>query len=65
MAQVKNPSLYRAMHHLRRGGLHKALHIPEDQNIPKAKIEAATHSENPHVMHMANMAQTMAGFKKK
>lgn len=64
MAEEKkhNVSLYRAMHHLRKGGLHRALHIPEDENIPKEKIEAATHSSNPHVVHMANMAQTMAGF---
>jgi hypothetical protein len=52
------------MHHLRHGGLHRALGVPESETIPKDKIEAATHSNNEHVMHMANMAQTMAGFKK-
>lgn len=63
MAKAKNPSLYRALHHLRKGGLHRALHVPEDENIPKEKIEAATHSSNSHVAHMANMAQTMSHFK--
>ena len=64
MAKAKNPSLYRAMRHLRVGGLHRALHVPEGETIPKSKIEAATHSSSPHVRHMANFAQTMGGFKK-
>jgi hypothetical protein len=64
MAKSKGTSIYRAMHHLRHGGLHRALGVPESETIPKDKIEAATHSKNEHVMHMANMAQTMAGFKK-
>lgn len=63
MARVKNPSLYRALHKLRKGGLHRALHVPEGEKIPKAKVEAATHSKNEHVRKMAHFAQTMAGFK--
>jgi hypothetical protein len=63
MAEDKNPSLYRAMHHLRKGGLHRALGVPEGETIPKEKIEAASHSENAHVAHMANFAKTMGGFK--
>ena len=58
-----NVSLYRAIHHLRHGGLHKALGVPEDENIPADKMEAAKHSKNAHVMHMANMAETMKHFK--
>ena len=58
-----NASLYRAMHHLRKGGLHKALHVPMGEKIPAEKIEAAKHSENSHVAHMANFAHTMSGFK--
>lgn len=60
-----NPSLYRAMKHLRSGGLHRALHVPENEVIPKSKVEAATHSSNKHLAHMARFAQTMGGFKKK
>ena len=60
-----NPSLYRAMHHLRKGGLHRALHVPEGEKIPASKVEAATHSDSPHIRKMANFAQTMGGFKKK
>lgn len=58
-----NPSLYRAMHHLRKGGLHRALNIPEDEKIPADRLEAAKNSSNSHVQHMANIAATMKGFK--
>jgi len=58
-----NVSLYRAMHKLRKGGLHRALGVPEGEKIPEAKIEAAKHSSNSHVQHMANFASTMKGFK--
>jgi hypothetical protein len=58
-----NPSLYRALHHLRKGGLHRALGVPEDKTIPASKLEAAKHSSNPHIQHMANFAHTMSTFK--
>lgn len=64
MAKAKNPSLYRAMHHLRKGGLHRALGVPEGETIPAEKLEAARHSGNSHIQHMANFAHTMKGFKK-
>ena len=64
MAKAKNPSLYRAMHKLNKGGLHRALGVPEGETIPASKVEAATHSSNPHVARMANFAQTMGKFKK-
>jgi hypothetical protein len=63
MAKAKNPSLYRAMHKLRKGGLHRALHIPEGETIPKSKVAAAARSKNPHVAKMAHFAQTMGKFK--
>jgi hypothetical protein len=62
--KVQNPSLYRVIHHMRKGGLHRALGVPEDENIPESKVEAATHSDNPHVVHMANFAKTLKGMKK-
>jgi hypothetical protein len=61
--KVKNPSLYRSLHHLRKGGLHRALHVPEGEKIPAEKLAAAKHSSNPHIVHMANFAHTMAGWK--
>jgi hypothetical protein len=59
-----NVSLYRALHRLRKGGLHKALNVPQDENIPADKVENATHSDNKHVAAMARFAQTLKGFKK-
>jgi hypothetical protein len=59
-----NTSLYRAMHHLNKGGLHRALGIAEGEKIPAAKLEAAKNSTNSHVRHMANFAATMSKFKK-
>jgi hypothetical protein len=58
-----NVSLYRAMHGLRKGGLHKALGVPQDESIPNDKMEAAKNSKNEHVQHMANFASTMGKFK--
>lgn len=55
-------SLYRAMHHLNKGGLHRALGVPEGEKIPAEKLEAAKHSKNEHVRHMANFAATMGHF---
>jgi hypothetical protein len=65
MAEEKkhDVSLYRAMHHLNKGGLHRALHVAEGEKIPAAKLEAASHSSNEHIRHMANFAHTMGGFK--
>lgn len=59
----KNVSLYRALHHLRKGGLHKALGVPVGETIPKAKVEAAKDSDNKHIAKMANFASTMGKFK--
>lgn len=65
MAEEKkhNPSLYRSLHHLNKGGLHRALGIKEGENIPEAKLEAASHSTNDHIKHMALFAKTMSHFK--
>lgn len=61
----KSPSLYRAMHNLRKGGLHRALRIPEGEKIPAERLAQARNSKNEHIRHMANFAHTMSGFKKK
>jgi hypothetical protein len=58
-----NTSLYRALHHLRKGGLHRALGVPAGEKIPAAKIESAKNSDNEHVRKMANFAHTMSKFK--
>ena len=61
--KVKNPSLYRSLAHLRKGGLHRAFKIPEGTKIPKERIEAGTHSSNEHIRQMSQMAQNMSHFK--
>lgn len=58
-------SFHRAMHHLNHGGLHRALGIPEDQDIPKDRIAAAKGSTNPHVRVMATLAQNMSHWGKR
>lgn len=46
----------------RPGALHRSLGIPEGEKIPASRLEAATHSKNPHVAKMANLAETMKKF---
>jgi hypothetical protein len=58
-----NVSLYRAMHHLRKGGLHRALGVKEGEKIPAAKLAAAKNSDSEHIRHMANFEATMSHFK--
>ena len=59
---AKNPSLYRAIYGLRHGQLHRALHVPENENISEAKLNAGSHSENAHIAHMSNFAKTLKGI---
>lgn len=42
-----------------RGMLHRALGVPQGERIPAAKLEAARHSKNPHMRHMANFAHNI------
>jgi hypothetical protein len=56
------PKLHKALTHLRKGGLHRALSIPEGKPIPKEKLEQAMHSKDDHIKHMAMFAHTMEGW---
>lgn len=47
-----------------KGGLHRALHVPEGEKIPEKKIMKAEHSDDAHVRKMAHLAQTLATFHK-
>jgi hypothetical protein len=47
---------YRAVFHLRKGGLHKALGIAEGKPIPEEKKEEAANSSNPHMQKMGQFA---------
>lgn len=56
-------SIMRALHTLDKGGLHRALKVPEGTPIPKEKLEAARNSTNPHIKRMAAFAHTMSKFR--
>ena len=63
MAKTSYPEgLHHALSHLRKGGLHRALGVPEDQPIPKDKLEKAKSSSDTHIAHMARFAETLEGF---
>lgn len=44
---------------LKKGALHKELDVPEDKNIPVAKIDKATKSNNPLLRKRAQFAKNM------
>ena len=46
----------------RPGALHRALHVPEGEKIPAAKMAKARNSSNPRVRRMASLAHTLGGF---
>ena len=56
------PHLHRVVTHLRHGALHRALGIPEDEDIPAARLAEAKRSNDPEVAHMARLAGTMEGW---
>ena len=60
MAKEKKVSPYRAIHHLRRGGLHRALGVSEEDKIPAEKLAAGRDSKNEHVSQMSNYASMMS-----
>jgi len=55
--------IQKAVNPAHKGDLHKALHVPQDQKIPAAKLNKATHSSNPTVKKQAVLAKTLRGFK--
>ena len=63
MAKKTNVSLYRALHQLRKGNLHRALGVESGSKIPSPKLEEGLNSENEHVRKMSQFAKTMSGFK--
>lgn len=60
---MRNVSLHRALAHLNKGGLHRALGVPEGKDIPAEKLAKAKNSTNPHIAKMAQFAHTMEGWK--
>jgi hypothetical protein len=50
--------------HMKKGALHKELHVPEGKKIPEKKMEKAAHSENPRMRKQVNLARTLSGLRK-
>jgi hypothetical protein len=48
---------------INKGGLHRALGIPEDEKIGAARTEKALHSSKPRVRRMAASAKGFAAMK--
>lgn len=46
------------------GALHRALHVPVGQPIPKSKLEKAEHSKNPLLRKRARLAETLSHLRK-
>ena len=47
-----------------KGGLHRALAVPQGKPIPAKKLSGALHSSNSHLQHMAQFAANVKGLKK-
>ena len=52
--------IQKAVNSKTKGNLHKALHVPQDETIPKSRIAQAIHSADPHLRHMAQFAKNVA-----
>jgi hypothetical protein len=51
--------IQKAINPAHKGDLHTALHIKKGEKIPMGKLNKATHSENPHLRHMAQFAKNI------
>ena len=47
-----------------KGGLHRSLHVPQGDIIPKSKIMKAEHADNPKVAKQARLAETLSHLHK-
>jgi hypothetical protein len=45
--------------HMKKGALHKSLHVPMGKKIPEGMLEKAANSKNPKLRHRANLAETL------
>jgi len=48
-----------------KGNLHRSLHVPDGEIIPKSKINKAEHAENPRVAKEARLAKTLEMLHRK
>ena len=50
---------------IKKGALHKELHIPLGEKIPKKKLVKAAHSKNKLLKKRAVLAETLESLRKK
>lgn len=62
--QKEVESFHRSLHHLNKGGLHRALGVKEGEPIPASKLSSALKSKNPHMRKMAQFAQNTKSWGK-
>ena len=48
-----------------KGGLHRSLHVPQGNPIPKSKVMKAAHADNPKVAKQARLAETLSHLHRK
>jgi hypothetical protein len=65
MSKIKDPGLHKALTHLNKGGLHRALGVKEGEKIPASKLAAGKKSKSSHIRHMSNFASVMSKWNKK
>lgn len=51
--------------HMKKGALHKSLHVKEGEKIPESKLKKAEHSKNPTTKKRAVLAETLKKMHKK
>lgn len=49
---------------MKKGALHKALHVKEGKKIPVSKLKKAEHSKNPTLKKRAVLAETLKKLHK-
>ena len=50
--------------HMKKGALHKTLHVPEGEKIPEKKLMKAEHSKNETTAKRARLAETLKKLHK-
>lgn len=51
--------------HMKKGALHRELHVPEGKKIPEKKLKKAEHSKNPTLRKRAVLAETLKRLAKR
>ena len=49
--------------HMKKGALHKDLHVPVGHHIPHKKLMQAEHSKSPLIRKRAHLAETLSHMR--